>query len=281
MTLILGAHISIGHGFLAAAHEAVDVLHANAVQFFVRNPRGSKGALLTEQHAEEFREYIKAHKMTVVVHAPYVLNFSRSYQETPWAVKTLADDLIRCDRLGGIGVVLHMGKALGGTAERALTVMAGNIKRALAATKKCKAKIIIENTAGQGSEIGYRFEAAADVMRCVGRTSRLAFCFDTQHAFAAGYDVASAAGWKKTESAIERTIEWKRVACIHLNDSKKPLGSRVDRHENIGKGVIGTPGIMRVVQFARRRSIPLILETPLGEDYKWHLKDLKTIRSRV
>jgi len=179
--------------------------------------------------------------------------------------------------LGGDGAVVHMGKSLDQPNDKAQGNFIKNIKTLLKATEGVKAKIIIENTAGQGTEMGHDLNELADIYKKIGDTERVKVCIDTAHAFGAGYDISNNSEGVITE--IDRLIGIKNIGCIHLNDSKKPLNSRVDRHADIGVGEIGLKGLIHFVEALKKiggEDIPLILEVPQeSADYASQIKKIR------
>jgi deoxyribonuclease-4 len=268
--------MSIADGFLNAAQKTVAEYGANAMQIFLKSPRGRSEKPLDLKEAEEFKKYCRAHGVFVVGHCSYLLNFAKDLSADPWPLDSLISDLHKIKQLGGGGVVLHLGKYLELDKATALKFMAKNIGEVLNRTKN--GWIILENTAGQGSEIGWRFEELAKLYGKLGKPTRVKFCLDTAHAFAAGYELSTPVSVKKTLAEFDRLIGLKNLICLHLNDTFKTLGSRVDRHENIGKGLIGKAGLLAIIKLAQQRSWPMILETPECGTGS-HLQDLRTIRA--
>jgi deoxyribonuclease IV len=277
MALLLGAHMSIAKGFVEAAIRTREVYNANAMQIFTKNPRGRAAKPLDAKVASEFKKYCKKNGVEFVVsHGSYLLNFAKPLPQNHWSIANLVDDLKRITALGGVGVVLHVGKHLELSYAVAERELVKNIKVVLKKTATLKnTKIIIENTAGQGTEMGTTFEALASLYKKLGKSSRIGFCIDTCHTFASGYD------WKKGPEKVfkqwDKLIGIDKIDCLHFNDSLKGVDSRRDRHHNIGKGEIGIPSLKKIVQFAKKNTIPLILETP--EKTLTHEDDLKVIRT--
>ncbi|MBT4055861.1 deoxyribonuclease IV [Candidatus Peregrinibacteria bacterium] len=256
----IGAHASIGNG-LENSLKSIKEIGGNVAQIFLKNPRGRVGKSLDEDDAEKTRKYLKENKMFLVGHCSYLLNFAKPFGKTPWAVESLIDDMKRMSKLGGVGVVLHIGKFLDYSKEEAFENIKKNISKVLKATPE-ETYLIWENTAGQGTEIGFRFEELAELYEKVGKNKRIRFCLDTCHSHAAGYDLSTKQGVREWKDAFDKLIGWNKVVCIHLNDCKKEAGSRVDRHEDLGHGTIGNLGLKEIVRIAKDSGIPLILETP-------------------
>jgi len=256
----VGAHASIGMG-LRNALKSIDVIGGNAVQVFLKNPRGRVGKPLDLDEAQNAKEYLQEKDMFLVGHCSYLLNFAKPYDENPWAAESLIDDMNRIEKLGGIGVVLHIGKYLDYSKEVAFENIRFNINKVLDETPK-NTFVIWENTAGQGTEIGFTIEELAELYNKLDRNERIKFCLDTCHAHASGYDLSTKKGVDDWYNKFDELIGWDKVVCIHFNDCKREVGSRVDRHEDLGFGTIGEVGLREVVSLARRTNKPLILETP-------------------
>lgn len=276
--LIAGAHVSITKGFTAAAQFAVEELSANALQIFLKSPRSGGKCRLTNSEAKKYREFAEAKKLFTVAHGSYLLNFAKDLSATPWVFENLIDDLKNITKLGGAGVIVHAGKHLALSRADGIRFIVQNIKRVLAATKNTRAAIILENLAGQGTELCATFDELATIHRQLKKSRRVRFCFDTAHAFAAGYDLRTPKVVRRTFAEFDRQLGLRNLACIHFNDSKVEFRSNVDRHENLGKGKIGRSGLTAVARFARQNRIPLILETPARVSDE-HKQDLATLRS--
>lgn len=267
--------MSIVDGFVSALKEAHEVLHANAMQIFMKSPRGRARTKLTVQEADEFKDYAKKidFKFTVA-HCSYLLNFAKPNAD--WALKSLIDDLKGVEMLGGKGVVLHVGKSLEISYMEAFDFLIKNLKKVLEETDGLKAKIILENTAGQGTEMGRSFEELFAIYDALSKAARIGFCLDTCHSWAWGYD------WTKPLAVfkdLDRILGLRNLDLIHFNDAMKGRGSRVDRHANLGDGEIGEENLEKIIKFAGQNSIPLILETP-GNKGKTHTDDITFLRNR-
>ncbi len=260
--LIFGAHMSIAEGFGAAAQRAVDEYGANAMQIFTKNPRGRGVKPMAESDLSLYRSY-KSRLKFVVAHGSYLLNFGKPLSEIPWAEKDLLTDFERMEVLEGDGIVVHVGKAMGGDEQKAFQNITENAKISIEKTSKTGIGYFLENTAGQGSELGYKLEHLSKInkeMAPAGR--RFKFCLDTAHLWAAGFNLSTSSSARKVLTEIEQAIGADKIACFHFNDSKKELGTRVDRHDNLGKGQIPLEGLSVVLNYAVEKSIPIILETP-------------------
>lgn len=279
---ILGAHMSIAGGFAQAALNTAalktEQLGCNAMQFFTKSPRGRMVKPIDPQDAEQFKKYCKQFEIKhIVAHSSYLLNFGKPADQIPWAVKDIVTDFERLQTLGGHGIVVHIGKSLDDDRSTAIENVIENAKKIIDLTAKTNLQYILENTAGQGSEIGFRLEELGQIWKELKNFSpRIKSCLDTAHIWAAGYDISTQTGVTQTLKEYDQLVGIDTLSCFHFNDSKKLLGSRVDRHDNIGCGNIALEGLKTIAQFAEKRGIPLIMETP-EKDGKTHLDDLKVV----
>jgi deoxyribonuclease-4 len=278
--LRLGAHESIAGHFYRAVDRAQSV-GCDAVQIFVKPNRAWAFNSLTEADVVRFRARVEETGIRPVVgHASYLLNLA-SPDEELWrrSRDTLIEELKRCQRLGAIGLVLHLGSHVG-TGERAgLARAAQALGQVHMATPEVRAQILLETTAGQGDILGYRFEQLAWMLENTPQGDRLGICLDTCHVFAAGYDLRSPADYWATMAAFERTVGLGRLRALHLNDSRYGLGSRRDRHEHIGQGFIGLEGFRNVLNDPRLEGLPGLLETPKSSDLHEDAENLAVLRS--
>ena len=203
--------------------------------------------------------------------------------DTLWerSVHALADELTRAEQLGIVGVVLHPGAHMGSGEEAGIARIVAGIDRAHAATPNYKAQTLVETTAGQGTALGYRFDQLQAMLQGVKEPDRIGFCFDTCHVFAAGYDIRTPETYTATMAEFDRLVGLERVKCFHFNDSKKGLGSRVDRHDHVGIGMLGLAAFGFVLNDPRFALAPKILETPKSEDMHEDLENLSRLRELV
>lgn len=278
--LILGAHMSIAGGFARAAKKTGEEYGCNALQLFTKSPRSRQVKPIDPDDAEEFKDHCKHYNIKhVVAHSSYLLNFGKPIAEVQWALNDIKTDFQRVHAIGGHGVVVHIGKSLDGDRQEAINNVIENAKIVIEETKHTNLEYILENTAGQGTEIGFRLDELGQVWKGLkGFSPRLKSCLDTAHIWAAGYDISTKSGVEQTLKEYDQHIGINTLSCFHFNDSIKELGSRVDRHANIGKGLIGLEGLKTIAQFAEKRSIPLILETP-EKDGMTHLDDVKIVKN--
>ncbi|MCS7179307.1 MAG: deoxyribonuclease IV [Anaerolineae bacterium] len=278
----LGAHESIAGG-LHRAFEDARAVGCDAVQLFVKSNRAWAVKPLTEEEIRLFKA--KAAETGIgpaVGHASYLLN-PAAPDEDLWrrSRDTLIVELERCEALDIPYLVLHPGSHMGAGEEEGLRRVARALGEVHAATRGFRARILLETTAGQGTNLGYRFEQLAWLIENTLEGDRLGVCLDTCHAFAAGYELRTREGYEETLDALDRIIGLSRLLVIHLNDSKNRLGSRVDRHEHIGQGVLGLETFRMVVNDPRFADLPGLLETPKSEDLHEDRENLAVLRSLI
>lgn len=197
------------------------------------------------------------------------------------SIAAMIDEIQRAELIGVPFIVMHPGAHMGASESRGLRRIARSLDEIFHATKRSRVKIALETTAGQGTNLGYRFEHLAEILARVTNPERLAVCIDTCHLHAAGYDIRTPRAYRKTMKEFDRIIGCKRVAAFHLNDSKTPFGSRVDRHAHIGKGQIGLSAFRCILRDPRWRKLPMVLETPKSDDLHEDVENLKVLRSRL
>lgn len=277
---MLGAHVSIAGG-LERAFERGARLGCEALQIFVKNASQWTARPLTPARVEAFREAWRGSPIgPVTAHAAYLINLCATDPATlERSRRALGDELDRCTLLGIPGLVVHPGAHLGAGEAEGLVRIAASLDEVLAGRPVDSAQVWLENTAGQGTVLGHRLEHLAAIRERVGRPELVGYCLDTCHAFAAGYAVHQAAGLRRFLDEVEDKLGLERVGCLHLNDSRHPLGSRKDRHANIGEGEIGRAAFRRLLAAPRLAGLPMLLETPLGADRQGHARDLATLRS--
>jgi deoxyribonuclease-4 len=273
--MMLGVHCSVSGGLQHAFEEAAE-LGIDVFQVFTRNQRQWKAKPVSEEEQNLFHTAWKAHPGVKVIfsHSSYLINVASAdsrLQKT--SIEALRDEVLHCHALGLSFTVLHPGAAGEHTEEEAMGRIIGALKEVIAQTSGSKVKILLENTAGQGSHVGYKFEHLNYIMNGVG-SDRIATCFDTCHAFASGYDLRTTEAFDDTMSRFDKIVGLRHILAAHLNDSKGDLGSRIDRHEHIGKGKIGVHGFKLMMhKFAH---IPKVLETKKEDDMdKENLKILR------
>lgn len=250
-----------------------------AVQLFTANPRQWQSAPLAEDAVRAFRETQEATDLCFIcAHASYLINLAATDEALRRSRDTFRAELERARQLAIPWVVVHPGAYAGRREEDAIACLVESLRQILEETdaQRCPVGIALETTAGQGSALGWRFEQIGAVLQALGEHPRLGVCMDTCHIFAAGYDLRDAAGYAATMAAFDAHVGIARLKVIHANDSKKPLGSRVDRHAHIGEGEIGAQGFVPLLQDTRLADIPILLETP--EARKMHAVNLQRLR---
>jgi deoxyribonuclease-4 len=276
--LPVGAHQSIAGGTPEAVRRAVET-GCRVLQVFVKNSNRWEGKAISEEEASEFRAMVRAAGLlAVVAHSSYLINAAA---ENPAlrgkSALALADELDRCDRLGIPSLILHPGS-------RGESGLAEGIARAAATLDEAferaptKASILLETAAGQGASVGRSFEELRDIIGASRHPARLGVCLDTCHVFAAGYDLRTPEAFGETIESFERALGLASLRAIHVNDSKKDLGGRVDRHDHIGNGRIGKEGFRNLMRDPRLSAIPKFLETPKDEALDFDRKNLATLR---
>jgi deoxyribonuclease-4 len=277
--IVLGAHMSI-RGGVSMAIERARSIRCTAMQMFVKNNMQWFATPLTRKEIRAFLNHVqRGELLSVFAHANYLINLAATNpQFHANSIRALAEELVRADQLELPFLVLHPGAHLGAGEEAGLKKIADSVDEVFRKIPKVKTKIALEITAGQGSCIGHRFEHLAHIIANVREPERLRVCLDTAHLFAAGYEIGTESGVKKTFYEFDRVIGRNRLIAIHVNDSKTGRGSRVDRHEHIGKGRIGLDAFRFIMRSPRFSKIPKVLETPKGKDLAEDVMNLKTLR---
>ena len=234
-----------------------------ALQIFTKNASQWRGKPLDPSEVAAFRARIETSGIhPVVSHASYLINLATTSETlSTLSLEAFIDELDRAEILGLMGVVIHPGTCTAGSEEDGLRLIAGAIQRALDARPNYKTMVLLEHTAGQGRTLGYKFEHLAAIIAHLRASQRIGVCLDTCHLFASGYDITSDAGYRDTFDAFEHVVGFDRLRVFHGNDSKKPVGSRVDRHQHIGQGCIGEEPFRRLLHDPRFAGLPLLLET--------------------
>jgi len=261
-----GAHMSVAGGLPRAVERAV-VHRCEALQIFAKNANQWRGREIPRAEIREFRARLEAAGIgPVVSHASYLINLaSTNPLLRRQSLEAMADEIDRAEALGLLGVVLHPGAYTVGSEAEGLTLIAGALLDLLRARKRGKTMVLLENTAGQGTTLGATFEQLASIIAKMNDHRRVGVCLDTCHLLASGYDIGSPEGYASTFTQFGRVVGFGRLQAFHLNDSKRPLNSRVDRHEHIGQGHLGLEPFRRIVNDRRFRHLPMLLETPKGE----------------
>ena len=262
------------------AIERARSIDCTAMQIFVKNNMQWFARPLSRAEIRAFLDHARRGELlSVFGHANYLINLAATnLQFHANSSRALAEELVRADQLELPFLVLHPGAQLGAGEQAGLEKIVNSIDEVFRKIPNVKTKSALEITAGQGSCIGHRFEHLAHIIENVREPERLRVCLDTAHLFAAGYDISSESGVRKIFREFDRVIGRDRLVAIHVNDSKTPCGSRVDRHEHIGKGRIGLDVFRFIMRSPRFRKIPKVLETPKSKDLAEDVINLNTLR---
>ncbi|NSL76314.1 MAG: deoxyribonuclease IV [Thaumarchaeota archaeon] len=263
----LGVHVSIA-GSIDLSIDRARSLDLNTFQIFTRNPRGWKFSDFKESNIVNFKNKILSENIsTVVCHMPYLPNLSSPKEDVyNMSINALSSELERCNTLGIEYVVTHIGSHLGTGLEKGLDRVVKACNTALSNSSN-NTMIVLENTAGTKNNVGSKFDELKYIFDNVNDKSRIGFCFDTCHAFAAGYDLSTSKSVIDTLNKFDQIIGLKYLKVVHLNDSKGELGNGLDRHQHIGRGFIGESGFRELLKNSTIKQLPLILETPIDETF--------------
>jgi len=250
-------------GGVAKAVERASVHGCEALQIFSKNANQWNGKPLDSAEIRAFRTRIdQTGIQPAVSHASYLINLATTFPLLRKQSRAaFLDELDRAEALGLLGVVIHPGTCTAGTEDEALALIAEAIRAALKTRPRQRTMVLLEHTAGQGRTLGYRFEHLAAILEHLDGSPRVGICLDTCHLVASGYDIVSDAGYAQTFAELERIVGLDRLKVFHGNDSKKPCGSRVDRHEHIGAGCIGLEPFRRLINDPRFATLPILIET--------------------
>lgn len=270
----IGCHLSVSKGFAKMAEEALSI-NADTLQFFSRNPRGSKAKDIDEKDAEKFLKICKEHNFgKIIAHAPYTLNpCSKDEKVREFALQTMADDLKRLEILGGVFYNFHPGSHVGHGSDEGIRLITETINKA--AKKEYSTTILLETMAGKGTEIGRNFEELKKIIDGVEEGIKIGVCMDTCHVFDGGYDIVNNLDCVLAE--FDKIIGLEYLKALHLNDSMNPMGSHKDRHQKIGEGYIGIKTFENIVNNKFLKELPMCLETP--NDIDGYRKEIDILRS--
>lgn len=280
---ILGAHISTAGG-LHKAFGRMEQVKGKALQIFTKNQRQWITKEITEEEADKFRRcWEESGKPPIAAHDSYLINLASDKPEIKEkSISAMAHEIKRVKILGIPFLVMHPGSHTGAGVEKGLARVVKNLDHAIDLAKVPEGvTILIETTAGQGTGLGADFSEISYILENSTHSNRLGVCFDTCHVFAAGYDIRTPETYEETFSEFDRIIGIDRLKFFHLNDSKNDLGSRVDRHEHIGKGFIGLPGFRLLLNDSRFADHPMVLETPKKNDPEDDRKNLAVLRKLI
>ncbi|HTY38101.1 MAG TPA: deoxyribonuclease IV [Bacteroidota bacterium] len=281
-SILLGAHMSIAGGVHTAVERGMSI-GCTTMQMFVKNNNQWNGKELAEEDIASYKNLLRDSMIRpVVVHDTYLINLCAVDKGILHkSRRALKDELDRCEVLGVEYLNFHPGSHVGAGEEEGIKKIVESLNMIHEETAGYRVKSVLETTAGQGTAIGYSFEQLRAIMDGVDERNRMGVCMDTCHVFAAGYDISTEQGYERTFEEFDSIIGLQHLVAFHVNDSKRELGSHVDRHEHIGKGMIGREGFRFLMNDDRFRAVPKILETPKGPDMKEDVGNMKLLRSLV
>ncbi|MSP64980.1 MAG: deoxyribonuclease IV [Ignavibacteria bacterium] len=280
--ILLGAHMSSAGGVHKAVERAVSI-GCTALQLFTKNNNQWFAKKLEDEVIENYKKNIgDADLSGVVSHDSYLINLCAANPDILKKSRaSFQDELERCELLGIPYLNFHPGAHVGAGEEEGLKKIIESLDIIHDKTKNFKVLSVVEVTAGQGTTLGYKFEQINKIITGVQQKNRMAVCIDTCHIFAAGYDISTEKGYEKTFKEFEEIVGLEKLVAFHVNDSKKGLASKVDRHEHIGKGEIGLLGFKLLMNDERFDHIPKILETPKEEDMLDDIENMKILKKLI
>ncbi len=284
----LGAHLSIGGGLPRAVDRAV-ASRCEALQIFTKSAGQWRARVIPDDEIVLFRRRVADTGLSpVIAHTSYLINIAAAAPALrEQSLAALLEEYDRADALGLQGLVMHPGSFTTGTEAEGLRLIASGLRALLRTRRRATPLILLEHTAGQGTNLGHRFEHLAEVIEQLDGSPRVGVCLDTCHLLTAGYDICSEEGYVQTFREFDRLVGLDRLKAFHLNDSKRPCGSRVDRHEHIGKGCLGLEPFRRILTDPRFAGLPMLLETPKLDTPEsrrrsdvdpWDARNLRTLR---
>lgn len=278
--VLLGAHISIAGGFDEAIVRA-ELIGCNTMQIFTKSNRIWNSKKITAEEAETFKEKLKKSNLSkILVHSAYIINLGSASKDTfKKSVKALKEEVKRCEELSIHYLILHPGSHGGGGEEAGIAQIAEGLNEVL--DEKETTKILLETAAGSGSTLGKTFEQLREMYDKSHHKKRLGICMDTCHIFASGYDIRTEDKYHEVMHYFDKVIGLELLEAIHLNDSKKGLGSFLDRHEKIGQGALGLKAFELLVNDKKLDGIPMILETPIKKSYEEYGEELEILRGLI
>ncbi|RKY88179.1 deoxyribonuclease IV [candidate division KSB1 bacterium] len=280
--MLLGAHMSIAGGVDKSIERGYSI-GCSSIQIFTKSNNQWKAKELKDDEILRFKQNrVKYHINPIVAHDSYLINLAANRKEVlKKSIESFFIEMERCELLNIPYLVMHPGAHLGAGEDEGMKVLIDSFNQLLERSKGFKVIICLETTAGQGTNLGYRFEHIARIIDSVMDKNRFGCCYDTAHTFAAGYDIRDEKAYNKTMKEFDEVIGMEKLKVIHLNDSKKELGSKIDRHEHIGKGFLGLEAFRFIMNDERFVNIPKILETPKGPDMKEDIENLAVLKSLV
>jgi deoxyribonuclease IV len=279
--MLLGVHVSIA-GHIWESIDRAQALGCTAMQIFSRDPRQWRRSKIKAEDIREFRlRREKSGIQKVFIHIPYLINLASPYNILyQGSLRAYIQDMKEAQALGADYIVTHMGSHKESGEKQGLKRITVALNRILDKTRDSSVGILLENTSGSGSWLGYKFEHQRLIIDGLENKKRVGICFDTCHAYTAGYDLASPQGYLKTMEALDRIVGLKRLKLVHLNDSRDELGSHADRHEHIGKGKLGLEAFRRIVNDPRLSGAAFVLETPKDSDSA-DSRNLKAVKKLI
>jgi len=279
-------------GGLPRAVDRAEASRCEALQIFTKSAGQWRARQLPPAEIARFRERVEETGIRpVVAHNSYLINIAAAAPALrAQSIAALGEELDRAESLGLDGLVMHPGSYTTGTEKDGLRLIAEALSLLLAARPRARTRVLLEHTAGQGTNLGHRFEHLAAILERLDGSPRVGICLDTCHLLTAGYDLCTEKGYADTFRELDRTVGLDRIKLFHLNDSKKPCGSRVDRHEHIGKGCLGLEPFRRLLNDPRFSTLPMLLETPKLETPEsrrqsdvdpWDARNLRTLRKLI
>jgi deoxyribonuclease IV len=286
---LLGAHLSIAGG-LPRAVDRAEASRCAALQIFTKSVGQWRARPLPPDEITDFRARVAASNIGfVVAHNSYLINLAAANPALrAQSIAAMGEELDRAQALGLDALVMHPGSYTTSSEQEGLALIAEALSSLLRERPRGRVRLLLEHTAGQGTNLGHRFEHLGSIIAKLRGSRRVGICLDTCHLLAAGYDICSERGYLETFERLDGEVGLDRLALFHLNDSKKPCGSRVDRHEHIGKGCIGLEPFRRLLNDPRFAGLPMVLETPKldtpesrrkSDADPWDLRNLRTLRS--
>jgi deoxyribonuclease-4 len=278
---LLGAHMSTAGG-VDSALDRGKLLDCTAIQIFVKNNNQWFGKPLPEEEVKSFTAKREATGIFVFAHSGYLINLASAKPDNhAKSIQSMLEELEKCEELGIPFIVLHPGSHGGQGEEEGIKRVAHSLDRLFKDTAGYKVKIALETTAGQGTGLGYKFDHFKQWFELISEPARLGVCVDTCHIYAAGYDIATDEGYINTWSEFKTLVGFNNLMAFHLNDSKKELNSRVDRHEHIGHGMLGSKVFEKLLNDEIFAPLPMVLETPKDPEMKLDQMNLQLLRSLI
>ncbi|NHI94138.1 MAG: deoxyribonuclease IV [Candidatus Lokiarchaeota archaeon] len=274
-------------GSIEKCFERGEIATCDSIQIFTKSNRQWNAKPLTDEEIDKFKNMSKKSKIKpVFAHDTYLINLASPEKElNEKSYQAFLMEVKRAEQLGLTYIVMHPGSYMDSTLKDGIIKIAVNLVNILKETEDFKVRILLENMAGQGTNIGAKFDHLQKIVHLVERktsiSERLGYCYDTCHGFGAGYDIRTQESYEKTMEEFDHVLGIENLCAFHINDSKNPLGSKKDRHEHIGQGKIGKKGFKWIINDKRFKNHPGVLETPKGKDMAEDIENLKVLRSLI